>query len=448
MNDTDSSRSGLHSAVNLARAGKAAANIAKGASVGGVQGAAVAAAKEAMPLLVKLALCILITIFVIPMIVFTALPNIFFGYDNATALPVVDMTAQAMTIGGAYMSVEDFERTQIDTIVTSLIHDYEESGTTIDRVEIISSFDENDLIWLVSINSVSHQQDLSTMSAEDIRSLCISRLTYTPSLLFGGGDSQIITLKVHVQKLEPDRLMQKLGFDDEAQTWAKAFHETLVESDALKQYAPYFSAYRPDYSGDNSYNGDIEHGNAYDNGIDVSAFISPHTKNNLDLVSYAIQAYQNNWGYVWGTYGNILTQSLFDYKLQQYPDGVGNYEDFIRDNWLGRHTTDCVGLIKGYGWLDADDLSINYATNGMPDYGANRMYQAAKDSGSDYGSMATMPEIPGLALWKEGHIGVYIGGGYAIEAMGTKYGVVKTEVGGRGWQGWCKLPYITYLEED
>lgn len=49
---------------------------------------------------------------------------------------------------------------------------------------------------------------------------------------------------------------------------------------------------------------------------------------------------KNNWGYVWGTYGNVLTQSLFDYKLKQYPEGVGDYEDFIRENWLGRRTAD------------------------------------------------------------------------------------------------------------
>ena len=58
-----------------------------------------------------------------------------------------------------------------------------------------------------------------------------------------------------------------------------------------------------------------------------------------------------------------------------------------------------------------------------------------------------MPEVPGLMLWKIGHAGIYIGDGYAIEAMGTRKGVVKTEVSGRGWQGWGKLPYINYLEE-
>ena len=36
---------------------------------------------------------------------------------------------------------------------------------------------------------------------------------------------------------------------------------------------------------------------------------------------------------------------------------------------------------------------------------------------------------------------------YAIEAMGTRYGVVKTRVANRNWTGWCKSPYITYVEE-
>lgn len=83
----------------------------------------------------------------------------------------------------------------------------------------------------------------------------------------------------------------------------------------------------------------------------------------------------------------------------------------------------------------------------MPDTTANGMFQLAKNSDYDYGSIATMPEIPGLALWKDGHIGVYIGNGYAIEAMGTRYGVVKTEVSKRNWTHWCKLPHITYLED-
>ena len=152
---------------------------------------------------------------------------------------------------------------------------------------------------------------------------------------------------------------------------------------------------------------------------------------------------------MWGTYGNILTPSLFAYKKQQYPDGVGNHADFIESHWLGRRTADCIGLIKGYGWLDTKSMAIGYAANGMPDYGADQMYRACKNAGvqnEDYGPISTLPELPGLMLWKSGHAGVYIGGGYAIEAMGTRKGVVKTKVSDRGWQGWGKLPYINYRE--
>ena len=193
-------------------------------------------------------------------------------------------------------------------------------------------------------------------------------------------------------------------------------------------------------AGGGSYSGEFLRGDGSSIELDISTFTNPTTKNASDLVTYAIHAWESGWGYVWGTYGCVLTDSLFAYKLEQYPDGVGNYEDFIRANWLGGRTTDCVGLIKGYGWLNPETLSIDYATNGMPDIGANQMYYSASVSGT----IDTMPDTPGLAVWHDGHIGVYIGDGYVIEAMGTKYGVVKTELAGRGWTHWLEIEYINY----
>ena len=193
-------------------------------------------------------------------------------------------------------------------------------------------------------------------------------------------------------------------------------------------------------AGGGNYNGEFLRGEGSSMELDISAFTDPTTKNAADLVTYAIHAWESDWGYVWGTYGCVLTDSLFAYKLEQYPDGVGNYEDFIRENWLGGRTTDCVGLIKGYGWLNPDTMTIDYGTNGMPDLGANQMYYSASVSGT----IDTMPDIPGLAVWHDGHIGVYIGNGEVIEAMGTKYGVVKTELAGRGWTHWLQIEYINY----
>ena len=178
--------------------------------------------------------------------------------------------------------------------------------------------------------------------------------------------------------------------------------------------------------------------------IDTSHYIDPSAKNNLDLVQWAIAAEKAGWGYVWGTCGQVLTESALASKVSQYPDEVGGQEDFIRTHWLGRRCADCVGFIKGYGWLDAETQEIEYGTNGMPDIGADTMYANA----SEKGTIDTLPEIPGLAVWHEGHIGIYVGNGEVIHASGTKIGVIQTPIGASGWTHWLKIPYINYLETE
>lgn len=177
--------------------------------------------------------------------------------------------------------------------------------------------------------------------------------------------------------------------------------------------------------------------------IDYSSYTDPTTKNNLDLVQWAIFAHSKGWGYVWGTYGLVLDKNLFEYKKTQYPEEVGGKADFIEANWLGSRTADCIGFIKGYSWFDPSTGNILYASNGMPDINANDMYNNA----TEQGTIDTIPEIPGLAVWHEGHIGIYIGGGEVIHASGTTKGVIKTPIGDSGWTHWLKIPYITYVEE-
>lgn len=178
--------------------------------------------------------------------------------------------------------------------------------------------------------------------------------------------------------------------------------------------------------------------------ISTSGYVDPYSKNNFDLVEWAKQAESHGWGYVWGTYCDVLTRSYYKAKAEQYPEEVGGYAEFIESHWIGGRTADCVGLIKGYGWLNPDTHQVEYGTNGMPDIGADTMYANATEKGT----IDTIPEIPGLAVWHEGHIGIYIGGGEVIEAMGTQYGVVKTQLSGSRWTHWLKIPYITYLDSE
>ena len=89
---------------------KAAARIVRAALAGGLHGAAIAAAEEALPTIVKFAVGFVIAVVVIPMFVISAMPNMFFGYETSEKNPQITMREQALSIGGAYLSLEDFEK--------------------------------------------------------------------------------------------------------------------------------------------------------------------------------------------------------------------------------------------------------------------------------------------------------------------------------------------------
>ena len=165
-------------------------------------------------------------------------------------------------------------------------------------------------------------------------------------------------------------------------------------------------------------------------------------KTNLSLVGHAMA--RLGTGYVYGTYGHVLTESLLVGKQKQYPLKILPYLSFIRATWLGKPVQDCVGLIKGHYWTN-DDGKIVYKLDGLPDVSANGLHNTAVEKGP----IALLPEIKGLIVWKRGHVGVYIGQGEVIEAHGTKSGVIRTRltstVNDTGWKEWFKCPFIDYV---
>lgn len=164
-------------------------------------------------------------------------------------------------------------------------------------------------------------------------------------------------------------------------------------------------------------------------------------KTNLGLVEFAKRALTEKWGYVWGTYGQVLTEAMLKSKISQYPFQVGSYQAFIRQNYLNKKTVDCIGLIKAYMW--ESDGKVTY--NPVTDVNTGMMF----DRATEKGQINTIPEISGVAVYKQGHIGVYIGSGQVIEAHNTSKGVIKTPLKGAGstpWTHWLRIPYINYVE--
>ena len=159
-------------------------------------------------------------------------------------------------------------------------------------------------------------------------------------------------------------------------------------------------------------------------------------------------------------YGSVVykcTESLRARKAKQYPTHYGSsrtarYRDDIAKKKV---CADCVGLIKGYQWTNGGQgviesigtsktFSSKYGAHGCPDKSANGMFSYAKSKGCAWGTMDTLPEFPGVALRFDGHVGVYVGNGYAVEERGFNYGCVKTKVSSRKWTHWYQLPFVDY----
>lgn len=61
----------------------------------------------------------------------------------------------------------------------------------------------------------------------------------------------------------------------------------------------------------------------------------------------------------------------------------------------------------------------------------------------------TIPDVRGLAVWKSGHIGIYVGNGEVIEFRGVSYGCVKTKLSDpkRPWTHWGYIAGVDYADE-
>ena len=159
-------------------------------------------------------------------------------------------------------------------------------------------------------------------------------------------------------------------------------------------------------------------------------------KTNIGLVEWA--KFMLGHPYWYGCYCQISDLSLYNYKKRQYPKYYNWWR--LKSNQLGVRVTDCVGLIKGYLWCK--DIYSQPVYNKAQDVSAEGMYNISLVKGS----ISSMPDIPGILVYKSGHVGVYIGDNTVIEAKGHSWGVVPSSIHS-GWTRWSKCPFIDYITE-
>ena len=137
----------------------------------------------------------------------------------------------------------------------------------------------------------------------------------------------------------------------------------------------------------------------------VSFCFSYDLKNNMakassvtgeDMAAWAMRAYNEGWQYVYGS------------------ASVGE--------------VDCSGLIASLG------------------VGGNRC--SMMSSSPETGSISTIPDIPGLGLYMPGHVGVYVGGGMAVDARNEYDGVCYSSISNMRWTNWFKIYGVDYSDNS
>lgn len=162
--------------------------------------------------------------------------------------------------------------------------------------------------------------------------------------------------------------------------------------------------------------------------------------------------------YWYGTCLYKCTESLRNRKAAQYPShyASGRTARYRQDISEKKVCADCIGAVKGYAWtggglgvLEAIGTDKTYASSyglpRLPRQGSRFHVHLCKEQRRGLGRHRHgLPEVVGLALHKEGHVGYYVGNGEAVEWKSFADGCVKTKVAGRGWTSWYRLPFLDY----
>ena len=158
----------------------------------------------------------------------------------------------------------------------------------------------------------------------------------------------------------------------------------------------------------------------------------------VELVRKGITYYRDRWGYVLGGQGELYTEELAK-KWARTRHGGKDGDYYIKEcaRWYKppRRVVDCSGMIV---------QAVRAYHPGYADRTANGF--AAKFVNG--GRIGTLPEIVGVAVHKDGHIGVYLGGGLVVESRGHDHGVVVSKLSTQKWARWGCIAEVQYATPE
>ena len=159
------------------------------------------------------------------------------------------------------------------------------------------------------------------------------------------------------------------------------------------------------------------------------------------LIEKFREALKDDWGYIWGTAGEKWTEAK-QKQIEKTTDSDRAQARKYGSKWIGHMVADCSGL---FSWAFKQLGGYMY-------HGSHTMYlQYCTDKGElKKGKRTDGRELkPGTAVFvwngsRYSHVGLYVGDGIVIEAMGTVNGVTTSKVGSGKWTHWGELKGVDY----
>lgn len=169
--------------------------------------------------------------------------------------------------------------------------------------------------------------------------------------------------------------------------------------------------------------------------------------NNFELVDIAKEIYaKKRTVYAKGGIGWTLTDYRYSYLYNQYSWNAQHFTP----SYKGACACDCSGMIVGMaydGWR-VDKEPVWSKNNDWNDAMLGSRLTDCIDLTKPY-NLADV--LPGMCLWKSGHVGLYIGDGYAYDSdwsnNGKVNGMTKRKITDVKWAKAGKLPNIEYLSK-
>lgn len=152
-----------------------------------------------------------------------------------------------------------------------------------------------------------------------------------------------------------------------------------------------------------------------------------------DLIVKFWYAYDQKYGYIYGKSGQLWTQAKQDVATRPQTISYGQ-------QWVGHYVADCSGL---FVWAFKElGGSIYHGSNTIWNKYCSKQGKLVNGKRADGYKLRPGTAVFLLDSTGRHHIGLYVGDGLCIEAKGTKYGVVTSDI--THWDEWGELRDIDY----